>query len=83
MRFGKNWQGGSRRFEKWDKENTRLEKITKWHLWFAWYPVYMNDGTFVWLEDVYRKRHLHFEELYVTETYDICIKDFGWWDYKE
>lgn len=30
-------------------------KIQKdWHNWFAWYPIYLSDGTKVWLETVER-----------------------------
>ena len=28
--------------------------ITDWHLWFAWYPVYV-EGKMTWAENVYRK----------------------------
>jgi len=32
-----------------------LGKDKKWHLWFAWYPVYLEDSCeFAWLERVWR-----------------------------
>jgi hypothetical protein len=33
----------------------------KWHLWFAWRPVQINDGTWVWLERVYRKYTMYYD----------------------
>jgi hypothetical protein len=34
------------------------EHKQKWHKWFAWHPVIVN-GTFIWLEYVYRKSYYH------------------------
>jgi hypothetical protein len=51
--------------------------MEKWHLWFAWYPIFINVGnpdptiTFVWLEKVYRKRE-----------YTLSYNGYNWeWNY--
>lgn len=44
---------------RWASRAERRAKAQQqWHRWFAWYPTYV-DGTYVWLERVYRKGVLH------------------------
>lgn len=31
------------------------QKVTKWHDWFAWYPVSVENNKVAWLETVQRK----------------------------
>jgi hypothetical protein len=33
----------------------REERLSKWHKWFAWRPVRINDEHMVWLEFVFRR----------------------------
>ena len=51
-----------------ETERERLDRLTKWHNWFAWYPVRLLSITdhaviettnIVWLERVKRKYHNH------------------------
>lgn len=40
------------------KLKTRSEKnevVRKLHRWFAWYPVHITDGHWVWLQFIYRQ----------------------------
>ena len=64
------------------KPNIKYRDKTKWHLWFAWYPVFIKIGnpdpivTFVWLEKVYRKG-----------DYTLRYNGYNWewnytWEYK-
>lgn len=39
---------------RFNKPENAVDK-TNWHQWFAWRPVVAEDGTFVWLEYVWRK----------------------------
>lgn len=41
----------------------KLRDLTKWHTWFAWHPVVVDD-TIVWLEDVIRKQGSGYEATY-------------------
>ena len=52
------------------KRNKYKEK-TKWHIWFAWYPVIVDktpDGDFkiIWWQNVYR---CLYEKVYITGLY--------------
>ena len=40
---------------RWQVKNMENPTTTAWHKWFAWYPVYVGKGTWVWLQHVYRK----------------------------
>ena len=42
-----------------------LPATKNWHTWFAWYPVYCDESTFVWMEFVYRRRAQAFPAGYV------------------
>lgn len=35
----------------------RAERLARWHLWFAWHPVWMGDGVLTWLETIERMRY--------------------------
>jgi len=62
------------------KWKNNMEKILKWHIWFAWYPIKINTSTeynIVWLEKVLRKG-IHFDS-YESET---GISDFIAYEYK-
>lgn len=34
-----------------ETEQQRRRRVSEWHRRFAWVPVQMEDGTWVWLED--------------------------------
>ena len=42
---------------KWsgETEEQRMVREDEWHKWFAWFPLQMPDGTWVWLERVERR----------------------------
>lgn len=43
------------RTKKYNEEFTkRVKKNSKWHRWFAWWPVKISSNKKVWLERVYR-----------------------------
>lgn len=49
------------RYETWD---AKIKRLSKWHKWFAWHPVFYN-GTFIWLQSVWRrKEYLSPEDLF-------------------
>lgn len=37
------------------KRQERETKLSKWHNWFAWYPVRINERELAWLQTVKRK----------------------------
>lgn len=37
------------------KREPRAKRLSRWHTWFAWHPVRVDEDTMVWLEIVYRK----------------------------
>lgn len=39
---------------KSESPRARLERVTRWHDWFAWYPVRIGEGV-VWLETIEQK----------------------------
>lgn len=43
---------------KWSGETKeqRVLRDSKWHKWFAWFPLQMSGGTWVWLEHVERRQ---------------------------
>lgn len=66
MIWGRTWEQDRRRSEEIvarrdarqsERDNTEkmLAAIGK-HPWFAWRPVYLQDGRFAWLESVQRRR---------------------------
>lgn len=40
-------------FIRWDRKKV---EVTEWHRWFAWYPVEVQPGYWVWGEYVLRIR---------------------------
>lgn len=50
--------------------------ITKWQLWFAWYPVYIN-GECIWLDCVYRRKRIIIQERKYSPVYKVKIV----WEY--
>ena len=42
---------------KWsgETEEQRMVREDEWHKWFAWFPLQMPYGTWVWLERVERR----------------------------
>ena len=44
--------------ERWQKEKAaRDARRISWRPWFAWRPVHIDEGPWVWLEWVERKRY--------------------------
>jgi hypothetical protein len=62
----------------WQQETDvqRLARVTQWRRWFAWHPIWLNDGkgTRVWLEWVERRA-----EAYVDDEYGFHLM---WYDYR-
>lgn len=40
---------------KIESVRVKSERNKKWHTWFAWYPVRINENEIVWLESVRRR----------------------------
>lgn len=58
---------------KWKSEANKIAEMFKWHEWFAWYPVILDDtAEWVWLEKIMRKKN------YVT-GFPIA----SWWEYRQ
>ena len=38
-----------------ERANDKANRLSTWHEWFAWYPVYIDGNGYVWLETVQRK----------------------------
>lgn len=38
----------------WGKLNSERKDLGEWHVWFAWYPVHLEDGQWAWLQRVRR-----------------------------
>ena len=55
---------------QWNKPHT---KIQNWHTWYAWYPTQFDDGTWVWLEYIERRR-LDFSLFMLIQSRPIKIK---------
>jgi len=50
MRYGTPW--------KIEREKHRIMGDDEWRVWFAWYPVRLEDGTKAWWEEVeYTQAH--------------------------
>jgi hypothetical protein len=52
----------------------------QWHAWFAWYPVEVSAGKWIWLENVVRKR------CYITRSPPAAMMVSpvtGYWKYKD
>lgn len=41
------------------------QECNKWHRWFAWYPVWVSSGVYVWGEYVWRKDNGRYDSFYV------------------
>ena len=43
---------------RWDGETAEQEnaRLNDWHKWFAWYPVQLKSGQWVWWENLWRIR---------------------------
>jgi len=52
--------------------NNRKEKLSKWHKYFAWYPVRVSNNTCIWLGYVERKAKYY--------SYFVGIEK---WEYRE
>jgi hypothetical protein len=48
-----------------------------WHLWFAWYPVWTDDGLIIWLEKV-RRRWDTERNFRIYDAYDPGMYEGGW-----
>lgn len=62
------WGKSSRSGRKEDCINT----LSQWHMWFAWYPIYVNNDKIrgiIWWEDVMRRRVLDL---------DLCDGSYKW-----
>lgn len=55
------------------KKLKKQKRLGAWHLWFAWRPIMMDDGsgTFRWLEKIKRRGRLG--------TYEIWELTIPWW----
>lgn len=50
---------------------SRRERLRRWHLWFAWYPVRATgENKKIWLERVWRRGELK------------DVPDFPYWDWE-
>ena len=51
---------------KWQYETMteKLKRLSQWHEWFAWYPVF-HQGQVIWLEKI-RRRAIVFNRPYVS-----------------
>jgi hypothetical protein len=76
--------------DSWGKHckefHAKREKLEKWHIYFAWYPVLIDDNyrgkqRYAWLENVWRKGHydwsFHKHNLWAPDW--MCY--FGEWEY--
>lgn len=61
---------------KWKVEtwNEKKARLSEWHTWFAWHPVSVDEGVYVWLKRIERLgRFSRFSNL-----------DYDWhWTYRE
>lgn len=60
---------------KWRYETMteKLKRLSQWHEWFAWYPVFQ-QGQVIWLEKIRRRAivlNLPYEDLVCVWEYDI------------
>jgi len=53
----------------WGMLNSERADLGKWHEWFAWYPVHLEDGRWLWLQKVKRNITCGF---CLDEFYTIC-----------
>ncbi len=52
------------------------DPIGDWKWWFAWFPVELFDGGYIWFKTVQRRRiQLH--------SYLNAHTDWFWWQYRE
>lgn len=52
------------KFDCGESAQEKLDRVSKWHPWFAWYPVRVNSHDCRWLEMVERYYDSFFEEWY-------------------
>jgi hypothetical protein len=57
---------------KYETTTQKLERLSIWHPWFAWYPVWF-DGNAAWLTTI--ERHIK----YTSYPYE---EKFSWWNYR-
>jgi hypothetical protein len=63
----------ARKYRRKERERAEMERITRWHDHFAWWPIKLSHGDCRWLEKVRRRR--------VTT----CSMYSGWrwtWEYR-
>lgn len=53
---------------KTETKAERYDRLTKWHRWFAWYPVNWNGG-WAWLS-------------FIERRWVFIMWDDGWWEYR-
>lgn len=53
MQFGKTYEEEKKINQEREKE---IDLLRQWHSWFAWFPVLLNNGRYVWLETIERRR---------------------------
>ncbi len=58
----------------WGKTNEQQnqKRTEDWHFWFAWRPVIIDTGQFIWLETVCRKGE--FRDNYADSGWDFVYK---------
>jgi hypothetical protein len=62
---------------KWTKTKSSY-KYNKWHKWFAWHPVTLENNQRVWLEIILRKQLYHTEWCWFDRM--LCVP---YYEYKE
>jgi hypothetical protein len=62
-----------------------LQNHYKWHKWFAWYPIRLNNSEIIWLETVIRKVNPYFENEdrphHIGRLHNLLFHSR--WEYKE
>ena len=46
---------------RWNKVFDNRD-LSEWHIWFAWYPIFLwDDNVWVWLENLEKRKYYSFE----------------------
>jgi len=71
-----------RLIERLDRKSIRSFELSKWHKWFAWYPIRIGYRDCRWLEYIERKANIinsfnYTHSVYYTEIYSFSYRAKG------
>lgn len=60
-----------------ESREARIERLGKWHRWFAWHPIKIGESEGLWLETVWRRGE-HYLGVHLDFSGPMPVDDYRW-----